>query len=159
MRVVYRPIGVVRSPFEDVQGMPIQPAGCPGVRGEVRVLPRYAEGLEGLEAFSHIILIYHFHRTERAALTVVPFLDSREHGVFSTRAPTRPNGIGLSVVRLEARDGNILRVRDVDILNGTPLLDIKPYVPEFDRVPAERIGWYAEVKKKANAARSDGRFR
>jgi len=159
MTVTYKPIGVVDTPFQDIRGMPIQPAGAPNAQGQVHIFPQYAEGLEGLEVFSHIILIYHFHRVERAELTVVPFLDSEHHGVFCTRAPARPNPIGLSVVLLEARDGNTLQVSGVDILNKTPLLDIKPYVPAFDRYSPERIGWYAKAEGQANITKSDDRFR
>jgi len=157
--VTYEPIGMAHSPFRETRGMPIQPTGAASAHGEVRIFPKYAAALEGLEAFSHIILIYHFHRAGRAELTVVPFLDSEPHGVFCTRAPARPNPIGLSVLRLCARNGNDLQVTGMDMLDGTPVLDIKPYVPEFDRCWPGRIGWYAKAKGRADSAQSDDRFR
>ena len=159
MHVTHSPIGLVRSPFDNVEDMPIQPAGAKDVRGEVDVYSEYAEGLAGIEGFSHIILIYHFHRVDRTELTVVPFLDSEERGVFATRAPTRPNHIGISAVQLEERDGRVLRIRGVDILNETPVLDIKPYVPEFDHRSVDSVGWYERAEGDAENTRSDDRFR
>ena len=158
--IVLQSIGVIHSPFKTIEGMPIQPSGAQGVLGEVEVFPRYAEGLQDLEEFSHIILLYYFHRARRARLAIVPFMDSKPHGVFATRAPSRPNPVGLSVVRLIAREGNILRVEGVDILEGTPLLDIKPYVPAFDVHAAGRVGWLQRVgTDEVKAKRSDTRFR
>jgi len=154
----YRPIGVVHSPFHGVRGVPIQPSGAHGIGGTVEVLPELADGLQDLDGFSHIILIYHFHRAGRAHLLVTPFLDERPHGVFATRAPVRPNPIGISVVRLLSVEGNILHIENVDVLDGTPLLDIKPYVPEFDQYPAERIGWLALAHGQVRRKRSDERF-
>jgi tRNA-Thr(GGU) m(6)t(6)A37 methyltransferase TsaA len=125
----------------------------------VEVLPELAEGLKDLDGFSHVILLYHFHRVQQARLTVTPFLDSQPHGVFATRAPTRPNPIGLSVVKLLGIDQNILHIENVDIVDGTPLLDIKPYVPEFDQHPADRVGWLEQAKAKVHNRQADGRFR
>ncbi|NOZ28000.1 MAG: tRNA (N6-threonylcarbamoyladenosine(37)-N6)-methyltransferase TrmO [Chloroflexi bacterium] len=159
MEIRYRPIGVVRSPFKDIAGMPIQPAGAAGVQGTVEVWPEFVEGLKDLEGFSHIILLYHFHRAREVRLTVVPFMDSEPHGVFATRAPKRPNPIGLSVVRLIRVERNVLYIENVDILDGTPLLDIKPYVPEFDPLPVERVGWLERAQGKVQSKRSDDRFR
>ncbi len=139
--------------------MPIQPAGAAGVQGTVEVWPEFVEGLKDLEGFSHIILLYHFHRAREVRLTVVPFMDSEPHGVFATRAPKRPNPIGLSVVRLIRVERNVLYIENVDILDGTPLLDIKPYVPEFDPLPVERVGWLERAKGKVQGKRSDDRFR
>jgi tRNA-Thr(GGU) m(6)t(6)A37 methyltransferase TsaA len=158
MSINYEPIGVVHSPFQQAAGMPIQPAGAAGVQGTVVVLPEFSEGLKDLEGFSHIILLYHFHRAQGFSLTVTPFLDSEPRGLFATRAPRRPNPIGLSVVSLLRCEGNILYIENVDLLDGTPLLDIKPYVPEFDQHPAERIGWLEEAKGKAQSTLSDDRF-
>jgi len=155
----YRPIGVIHSPFREIEGMPIQPRGAAGVRGVVELLPEFAEGLKDLEGFSHVLLIYHFHRVQEVRLVVTPFLDGEPHGVFATRAPTRPNPIGLSVVRLIGVEGNVLRVEGVDVLDGTPLLDIKPYVPEFDVYDVERVGWLEGVRRGVETKRSDGRFR
>lgn len=158
-RVEYRPIGIVHSPFKDVGGMPIQPAGAAGVRGTVEILPELAEGLRDLEGFSHVILVYHFHRVEEAKLVVTPFMDSEPRGVFATRAPKRPNPIGLSVVKLIGVEGNLLQIEHVDILDGTPLLDIKPYVPEFDAADRVRVGWLERAKGKVRREKADDRFR
>ena len=152
------PIGVIHSPFAQREDMPIQPIGAAGAAGRVEVFEPFRAGLRDLEGFSHVILLYHFHRSEGFALTVRPFLDDREHGIFATRAPRRPNPIGLSVLRLEGVEQGVLRVRDVDILDGTPLLDIKPYVPDFDRPEAVRVGWLEGRRQRVREARSDGRF-
>jgi tRNA-Thr(GGU) m(6)t(6)A37 methyltransferase TsaA len=157
--VSYAPIGVVRTPHTDLADMPIQPAGARGVRGTVEIAPRYAEALRDLDGFSHLVLLYHFHAAGSVKLTVKPFLDSEPRGLFATRAPSRPNPIGLSVVRLVEVAGNVLTVEDVDILDGTPLLDLKPYVPEFDSPPDVRLGWLAGKIDSTGEARSDGRFR
>lgn len=156
--VVLRPIGVVRSPFADPVGMPIQPGGARGVRGTVEVLPEFRDGLADLEGFDRVILLYHFHRSLGYALRVVPFLDDCERGVFATRAPRRLNPIGLSVVRLVEVEGCRLVIEDVDVLDGTPLLDIKPYVSSFDAYPGEREGWLGESSPKLAGTRADRRF-
>ena len=154
----YRPIGVIRSPFRDPAGMPIQPGGARGIAGRVEVFGEFRAGLADLEGFSRIILLYPFHRSKGYSLAVIPFLDTRERGVFATRAPRRPNAIGLSMVRLTGvRDGELL-IGDVDILDGTPLLDIKPYVPAFDSYPDETSGWLTGRAGEVGSARSDGRF-
>ena len=159
MQITYRPIGVIHSPFTEIEGMPIQPAGAAGVRGRVIVAEEYADGLVDIEGFSHVVLLYHFHEVRGWKATVTPFLDAETHGVFATRAPRRPNPIGLSVVRLVSREGNVLHIENVDVLDGTPLLDIKPYVPEFDVHPADRIGWLSKARGQVETRRSDGRFR
>ena len=156
--VEYQPIGVIHSPFNDLAGMPIQPAGAEGVRGSVEVASEYEAGLEDLTGFSHIILVYHLHRSEGFRLSVKPFLDTEERGLFATRAPKRPNPIGLSVVRLLGRTGRVLEIEGIDILDGTPLLDIKPYVPEIDRPEDIRIGWLEHAKGSFEEQRSDDRF-
>jgi tRNA-Thr(GGU) m(6)t(6)A37 methyltransferase TsaA len=115
-----------------VKGTPIQPAGAGGVLGFVEVEPQYEAGLKDLTGFSHIILLYHFHRGRGVKLCVTPFMDTEEHGVFATRAPCRPNPIGLSIVKLLGMNGRVLEIEGVDVLDRTPLLDIKPYVPDFD---------------------------
>jgi len=155
----YEPIGTIHSPWTDIEGMPIQPAGARGVRGTVEVSGKFQEGLNGIEGFSRIILIYSFHKCTGSALTVKPFLDPTPRGVFATRAPRRPNAIGLSIVRLVERDGRTLVIEDVDILDGTPVLDIKPYVPLFDSHPEAAAGWFDRVAQNAENCRSDGRFR
>jgi tRNA-Thr(GGU) m(6)t(6)A37 methyltransferase TsaA len=138
---IMRPIGVIRSPFSECKGMPIQPVFS-AATGQVEVDGEYADGLQDLEDFSHIILIYALHRVNGYSLRVKPFLDDVQHGVFATRYPGRPNRIGLSIVRLCARRGAVLEVEGIDVLDGTPLLDIKPYVPEFDSRTDARSGWY-----------------
>lgn len=153
------PIGIIRSPFKDIKGMPIQPEGAEGVLGTVEIDVEFAAGLKDLEGFSHIFLLYYFHMSRGYSLKVKPFLDDRPHGVFATRAPRRPNPIGMSIVRLMRVDGNILHIQDVDILDGTPLLDIKPYVPEFDVRRADRIGWFSGKAGQVKEARADDRFR
>jgi len=158
MNIEYRPIGVIHSPFTELDGMPIQPAGASGTQGTVELFPDYQEGLKDLEGFSYIILLYHFHRSRGFDLHVIPFMDSEPRGVFATRAPKRPNPIGLSVVKLtDIRDGT-LHIENMDIVDGTPLLDIKPYVPEFDGPTAARAGWLEEARKTVAQRKSDTRF-
>ncbi len=152
------PIGSIQSPFKELADMPIQPTGAHGVHGRVIVLPEFVEGLVDLEGFSHIILLYHFHKSQGYALTVTPFLDDVPRGLFATRAPRRPCPIGLSVVELLGVEGDTLRINNVDILDGAPVLDIKPYVPEFDVWPATRIGWLEQRRGEAASRRSDDRF-
>jgi len=158
MDIVYRPIGVIHSPFKSKEGVPIQPAFAKGVEGYIEVFPEYVEGLKDLEGFSHIILIYHLHLSKGYNLLVKPFLDNVLRGVFATRAPRRPNPIGFSVVRLREIEGSILRILDVDIIDGTPLLDIKPYVPEFDCHSDAKAGWLEKRVHEAGRTLSDGRF-
>ncbi len=157
-KVVYRPIGVVHSPFKAPQDVPIQSVAAEGIMGSVEVAAEYAEGLRDVEGFSHLILVYHCHLAQKYSLLVKPFLDERLHGVFSTRAPSRPNPVGVSVVRLTKKEKNILHIQDVDIVDGTPLLDIKPFVPAFDQREAEKIGWLTGKIDKMHSARDDGRF-
>ena len=154
----YRPIGVVHSPFTEPKGTPIQPTGARDVEGTVDLFPEYAAGLKDIEGFSHIILLYHFHLAKGVSLEVRPFMDDRLHGVFATRAPARPNPIGLSVVRLVRVEGNRLHIRGVDIVDGTPLLDVKPYVPKFDIHQVTSIGWLEGNMRRLPRARDDGRF-
>ena len=139
--------------------MPIQPTGQASAPGVAEVLPEFALGLKDLEGFSHIILLYHLHEVRRVELMVTPFLDSEVRGVFATRAPTRPNPIGLSIVELLRVEGNRLYLGNVDILDGTPLLDIKPYVPEFDQPANARAGWLEARRGKVRTVKSDERFR
>jgi len=156
--IVYKPIGIIHTPFKEPKGTPIQPIGAKGVKGFVEIFPEYVEGLEGLEEFSHIILIYHFHLVKKCLLKVKPYMRNRLVGIFATRAPPRPNPIGISVVRLLKVERNILHICDVDIVDGTPLLDIKPYVPAFDHREVESIGWLEGVVNKVTITRDDGRF-
>ncbi|OYT53442.1 MAG: tRNA (N6-threonylcarbamoyladenosine(37)-N6)-methyltransferase TrmO [Candidatus Altiarchaeales archaeon ex4484_2] len=156
--VRYKPIGIIHSPFRDAKGMPIQPTGARGVTGTVEILPEYCAGLRDMGGFSHIILIYHFHLSKQYSLEVRPYMDTNKRGVFATRIPGRPNPLGISVVRLIKVEGCTLHIQDVDILDSTPLLDIKPYVPEFDVRKVERTGWLSKRSGSVYGKRSDGRF-
>ena len=138
--------------------MPIQAKGGKGIKGTIKIKPSFAEGLKDIGGFSHIILIYSFHRSKDYSLMVKPFLDDKLHGVFATRAPKRPNPIGISVVRLRKVEGRVLHIEDVDIVNGTPLLDIKPYIPDIDAFQTKRIGWLSKKTKGFSKAKSDKRF-
>ncbi len=156
--ICYRPIGIIHSPFKAPKGTPIQPPGGEGVEGKVEVFLQFAEGLKDLEGFSHIFLIYHFHLSKEPSLTVKPFMDDETHGIFAIRGPSRPNPIGLSVVRLARVQDNVLHIRDVDIVDQTPLLDIKPYVPEFDTREVDKIGWLEKNLHRLPSSKDDGRF-
>jgi tRNA-Thr(GGU) m(6)t(6)A37 methyltransferase TsaA len=156
--IIFRPIGVIHSPHNKTEGMPIQPASARGIKGSIDVYHDYVAGLKDIEGFSHIILIYHFHLSTGYQLEVKPFLDDNKHGVFATRAPRRPNNIGLSVVKLVKVENSNLYIENVDIMNDTPLLDIKPYVPEFDATENITIGWLASSKHKFSTRKSDERF-
>jgi len=157
--VVYIPIGVVRSPFKTLEGTPIQPIGAKGVRGQIELFNDFIGGVKDLDGFSHIIIIYHFHLSKGFDLEVKPFLDSEYRGVFATRAPKRPNPIGISVVKLVRAEGRCLTIEDVDVLDGTLLLDIKPYVPQFDSKEMCEIGWLSGRVQDAEKSRADDRFR
>ena len=148
--VTYQPIGVIHSPFSELVGMPVQSAGAAGVAGRIELLPDYAAGLRDIGGFSHLILLYHLHLTSGAALEVTPFLDDEPHGIFATRSPKRPNALGLSVVRLTGVGADWLDIADVDVVDGTPLLDIKPYVP---RVRQPRHGADRLVCQECRAGR------
>jgi tRNA-Thr(GGU) m(6)t(6)A37 methyltransferase TsaA len=156
--IKYKPIGIIHSPFKEPKGTPIQPSGAKGINGTVEIFPDYAEGLKDLEGFSHIILIYHFHLSKKSSLKVKPYLDDEVHGVFAMRGPSRPNPIGISTVHLLRIEGTTLSIQDVDIVDGTPLLDIKPYVPEFDRGEVQRTGWLEKKVQKLGITKDDGRF-
>lgn len=159
MKIIqYKPIGVIRTPFKVLAGMPIQPVGARRTRGIVELAADYEAALEDVEGFSHIILLYHFHRSRGYSLRVTPFLDSRQRGLFATRAPKRPNPIGLSIVHLVQITGLALTVEGIDVLDGTPLLDIKPYVPAFDRPRLARVGWLTGAQARARSHRADSRF-
>ena len=158
MEIVYKTIGIIRSAFKEANGTPIQPVASPDSEGRVELFEECAEGLKDLDGFSHIILIFHMHLVKEAKLKVIPFLDTQEHGIFATRSPARPNPVGFSVVRLEKIERNILFVSGIDIIDGTPLLDIKPFVPAFDVRDAEKTGWFENKQHKIPDARDDGRF-
>jgi tRNA-Thr(GGU) m(6)t(6)A37 methyltransferase TsaA len=156
--IAFRPIGRISTPFMTPAGTPIQPKAAEGVAGSIKIFQEFCPGLQDLEGFSHVFLLYHFHLVQSFSLVVKPFLDDKERGVFATRAPARPNPIGLSIVRLERIEADTLHVLDVDMLDGTPLLDIKPFVPAFDARDQARIGWLASNLNKLETARDDGRF-
>ncbi len=156
----FEPIGIIYTPFKTIENMPIQPAAAKGVRGRIVIDEKFADGLKDIDGFSHLYLIYNFHRCNGHLLEVKPFLDDKTHGIFATRSPKRPCSIGISIVKLEGVNGRELTVENVDILDETPLLDIKPYVPEFDVVDGDvKTGWYMNKPKKLHETRSDDRFK
>jgi tRNA-Thr(GGU) m(6)t(6)A37 methyltransferase TsaA len=153
-----QPIGYLKSPFTELENMPIQPKGGSEIIGEVVVDEQFEKGLDDLEGFSHIYLIYQFHKATRTELQVIPFMADSVKGVFSTRSPLRPNHLGLSIVTLLKREGNRLTIRGVDILDGTPILDIKPYIAHFDHISESRSGWMTAAEVDVEKKRSDNRF-
>jgi len=156
--IKYKPIGVIHSPFKEPRGVPIQPTAGQNIDGTVEIFPEYIEGLEDIEKFSHIILIYHFHLSREFSLKIKPYMDNQVHGVFATRAPSRPNHIGISIVHLIKVEKEKLYIKDLDIVDGTPLLDIKPYVPKFDIRQVKKIGWLKKNVDKLPQTKDDGRF-
>ncbi len=158
MPITYNRIGTIHTPFSNLEGMPIQPSGARDVAGTIILQPQYEAGLRDLEGFSHIFLLYHFHLSSGYRLTVTPYLDTVERGLFATRAPRRPNPIGLSIVRLTGIDGWTLHIKDVDMADGTPLLDIKPWVPRFDTRADAQAGWLDKLQDRSRRVRSDHRF-
>ena len=146
--IEFQPIGLIYSPFQQLGQMPIQPATSSSADGYAQIFPEFVQGLKDLDGFSHIILLYHLHKSPRVDLTVTPFLDQEPRGIFATRAPTRPNPIGLSVVELVRIEENRVYLARIDVLDATPLLDIKPYVPDFDHPPDVRIGWLAAARAR-----------
>jgi tRNA-Thr(GGU) m(6)t(6)A37 methyltransferase TsaA len=151
-----KPIGVIRTPFLEPAGTPIQPSRADGARGTVHVAGQFCRGLRDLEGFERVWLIYWLHKSREVSLLVTPFLDREQRGLFATRSPARPAPLGISAVRLIAIQENLLEVADVDMIDGTPLLDIKPYVPEFDSYPGSRAGWFD--KSHLPSRRADDRF-
>ena len=156
--ILFTPIGIVHSPFKTREGMPIQSAAARDVAGTIELYEPYADGLKDLDGFSHIFVIYHFHLSKDYNLHVIPFMDTEYRGLFSTRAPRRPNPIGLSILRLEKVEGHILHVLDVDILDSTPLLDIKPYVTKIDVRVTQKEGWLSDKVEKLENTCADSRF-
>ena len=156
--ITYQPIGVVHSPFSRPEGTPVQPRRSSGASGSIELLPEYTEGLSDLDGFSHLVLLFHLHLSEGFALTVKPHLDDQRRGLFATRAPRRPNPIGLSVLAIDRIDGNIIQVSNLDIIDGTPVLDIKPYVPPFGEAEDVRFGWLEGRSSRADNTKADKRF-
>jgi len=154
------PIGVIHTPFNTIEGMPIQPLAAKGIRGHIELFPEYTEGLTDLEEFSHITLVYHLHEINGYDLLVKPFMDNKEHGIFATKSPKRPNAIGLSTVKLLGIQNNVIHIEMVDMLNGTPLIDIKPFYSKFDNRTNTKSGWLdnrGDIPTKK--LRSDNRFK
>lgn len=156
--ITFRSIGIIHSPFAQPGDMPIQPLVAKGIKGAIDLDPEFEAGLKDLGGFSHVILLYHFHLSRGYSLHVVPFMDDVERGIFATRAPRRPNPLGLSIVRLEGIDGCHLSIADVDVVEGTPLIDIKPFVPYFDHRDGATSGWLTKRLDKVHERRSDDRF-
>lgn len=157
--LTYTPIGVVHTPFTAQAGMPLQTVAARGVAGTIELAADYLEGLNDLSGFSHLWLLVHLHQVRGHGLTVTPYLDDQPRGVFATRSPRRPNPIGLSIVRLLGVDGATLSIEEVDLLDGTPVLDIKPYVPLFDDRANALVGWFASRQHDVYEVRADDRFR
>ena len=159
MSIVFEPIGVIHTPFSEPAGAPIQGALRPDQEGSVEILSRFEEGLKDVEGFSHLILLYHFHLAEEYTLVARPFLDDTPRGIFAIRGPKRPNPIGMTVVRLLKREKNILHVGGVDMVDGTPLLDIKPYFPDIDAHTDVKLGWMGDKLKRTGKDKlADDRF-
>ncbi len=154
----FKPIGIIRTPFKSKEGMPIQSGAAAGIKGTIVLDEQYVEGISDLDGFTYIYLVYFFHQSDGFNLKVIPFLDDKPRGLFSTRAPRRPNQIGISVVKVLAVKDNKIEIEQVDMLDGTPLLDIKPYIPEFDARTQGKTGWIARQVDNLNKTRSDRRF-
>ena len=152
-------IGIIHSPHKSIEDMPIQPKGASAFAGHAIIDEKYIDGLQDLDGFSHIYLLYSFHKATRTELLVTPFMDKQTRGVFATRSPLRPNHIGISIVKLQRVDGNIVYVEGIDVLDGTPLLDIKPYIEEFDALKESTSGWMQASDEEIRKKRSDERFR
>jgi tRNA (adenine37-N6)-methyltransferase len=159
MKIEFTPIGIIHTPFETPENMPIQPASGKNIEGWIEIFEEYTEGLSDLEGFSHIYLLFHLHKSRNFKLKVIPFLDTVERGIFSTRSPARPNPLGLSVVEILSIKKNIIRIKGIDMLNGTPLIDIKPFVPDFEQYENIRKGWFEGKLKNISGKLSDDRFK
>ena len=151
-------IGRICSPYKDLENMPVQPVGAGDVSGQLIIDEEYKEGLKDLEGFSHIYIFYHFHETQKTSLTVKPFMDTKRRGVFSTRAPVRPSHLGMSVIEVVSVEDSVVNVKGLDVLNGTPLIDIKPYILKFDYRENARSGWLTASAEEITKKRSDKRF-
>ena len=159
MNISMKQIATIKSPFCDLKNMPIQPRGAKDTYATIEFKDEFSEGLKDLDGFSHVYLIYYFHKIKEPKLSVIPFNDKTPRGVFSTRAPMHPNSIGLSVVELISVEENIVTIKGIDILDGTPLLDIKPYIENFDKIEGEvKSGWMKSSNDEVKAMRSDERF-
>jgi len=158
MKLEITPIGILHTSYKTISDMPIQPLAAKE-EAYIELFPEYVEGLKDIEGFSHLTLLYHFHKVEGHNLVVTPFMDTEAHGIFATRSPKRPNAIGLSTVKLEKVEGNILHIAQADMLDGSPLLDIKPFFPRYDNRDNVSIGWLEKNKDMPVAElKSDDRF-
>lgn len=158
--ITLQPIGIIHTPHKEIQNMPIQPVAAQGIIGEIEIYPQYMDGLKDLDGFSHITLIYYFHKIEGYELQVIPFMDTEKRGIFACKAPKRPNAIGISTVELISVKNNLLTVEQVDMLDGTPLIDIKPFYPRYDNRENATIGWLEKNKDMPlSGLRSDERFK
>ncbi len=159
-QIIINPIGIIHTPHKDVKNMPIQPIAAEGIYGTIELLSEFVDGLKDIEGFSHLTLIYQFHKIDGYKLRAIPFMDTEEHGIFASKAPKRPNAIGISTVKLIKVEGNILHVEQVDMLDGTPLIDIKPFYPRYDNRFDVKIGWLEKSKDMPlEKLRSDERFK
>ncbi len=159
-QISINPIGIIHTPFNDIKGMPIQPLAAEGVKGHIELFPKYIEGLTDLAGFSHITLLYQLHKINGYDLIVKPFMDNKEHGIFATKSPKRPNAIGLSTVKLLGIENNVIHIEMVDMLNGTPLIDIKPFYSKFDNRTNTTSGWLDNQGNiPVRELRSDERFK
>jgi tRNA-Thr(GGU) m(6)t(6)A37 methyltransferase TsaA len=156
--IIYSPIGIVHSPFLLPEGTPIHATAAKDTQAQIEIFHEYSDGLKDLEGFSHIIVLYHLHRAKFKSLHVIPFLDTEKHGIFATRSPGRPNTIGFSIVELEKIENDILFVKGIDILDGSPVLDIKPYITQFDVFETTKKGWIEKNSHKMEVQKDDGRF-
>jgi len=141
--IQYYPVGRIVSPFKDTVGVPRQAAGARDVGAKIEVFEEFTAGLRDLDGFSHIVVVFHFHMVTRSSLTAHPPWDKGDHGVFATRSPYRPNPTGVSIVRLDGVDGSVLQISGVDMIDGSPVLDIKPYIPELNPSGSVKVGWLA----------------
>ena len=157
-KIEFKPIGIIHSPYKKMKGTPIQSSAAKEIEGTIEIFPEYVEGLSDLDGFSHIQLLFYFHLSKKFKLKVKPYMDDHSRGVFATRAPSRPNSIGLSIVNLIKIEGNILYIKNMDMIEGTPLLDIKPYVSKFDDANVKKIGWLENKIHKLPKTKDDGSF-
>lgn len=158
MIINYTPIGYVSASFKSPQNAPIQPSGASGSDAYITIKPELITGLQDIGGFSHLIIIYHFHLAKAAKLICQPFLDNQTHGIFAIRGPNRPNPIGLSIVELKVVEANVITIGRNDMVDGTPVLDIKPYVVDFDCYPTAAKGWLEGKAQYSKSKRSDDRF-
>ena len=159
MKIEFSPIGIIHTSYKSVNNVPIQPTADNDSEGWIEIFEEFADGLADLDGFSHLYLIFHLHKSAGFKLKVIPFLDRVERGIFATRSPARPNPVGLSVVKLVSVKGNIVNIRGLDIVDGTPLIDIKPLVPMFEDSTDIRIGWFEGKGGEIPGKLSDERFK